>query len=216
MEKIVALVRVSTDKQTVENQEFAIKQKYPNTKIIWFREDDTSGTKKFKNRPILQDAIKTAKRLRVPLVVYSLSRLGRTYEVGEFLDSNKGKIQLDILDRPVIDHKLVGFDIAINKYEREVISERTKAALARIKNEGKPLGNLTNLDVVRVRGHATIKANADRYAKDIKDIIEGIKLSGVNTLQGIATALNNRGVKTYNDRVWYPTTIKNVMERALQ
>ena len=100
-------------------------------------EDDTSGTKKFKNRPILQDAIKTAKRLRVPLVVYSLSRLGRTYEVGEFLDSNKGKIQLDILDRPVIDHKLVGFDIAINKYEREVISERTKAALARIKNEGK-------------------------------------------------------------------------------
>ena len=45
MEKIVALVRVSTDKQTVENQEFAIKQKYPNTEIIWFREDDTSGTK---------------------------------------------------------------------------------------------------------------------------------------------------------------------------
>ena len=88
--------------------------------------------------------------------------------------------------------------------------------LARIKNEGKPLGNLTNLDVVRVRGHATIKANADKYAKDIKDIIEGIKLSGVNTLQGIATALNNRGVKTYNDKVWYPTTIKNVMERALQ
>ena len=154
--------------------------------------------------------------MRVPLVVYSLSRLGRTYEVGEFLDNNKGKIQLDILDRPVIDHKLVGFDIAINKYEREVISERTKAALARIKNEGKPLGNLTNLDVVRVRGHATIKANADKYAKDIKDIIEGIKLSGVNTLQGIATALNNRGVKTYNDKVWYPTTIKNVMERALQ
>ena len=97
-----------------------------------------------------------------------MSRLGRTYEVGEFLDSNKGKIQLDILDRPVIDHKLVGFDIAINKYEREVISERTKTALFRIKNEGKPLGNLTNLDVVRVRGHATIKYIFDGMRKTSK------------------------------------------------
>ena len=54
MNKIVALVRVSTDKQTVENQEFAIKKAYPNAEIIWFREDDTSGAKKFKNRPGLE------------------------------------------------------------------------------------------------------------------------------------------------------------------
>ena len=213
MEKIVALVRVSTDKQTVENQEFAIKQKYPNTKIIWFREDDTSGTKKFKNRPILQDAIKTAKRLRVPLVVYSLSRLGRTYEVGQFLEDNKGKIKLDVLDTPNLDDAIAGFHVAINRMERINISNRTRAALARLKAEGVDLGNLTNLAEVRVRGHATIKANADKYAKDIRDIIEGIKLSGIKTLQGIADALNNRGVKTYKDKVWYPTTVKNVLER---
>ena len=30
---------------------------------------------------------------------------------------------------------------------------------------------------------------------------------------GIADALNNRGVKTYKDRAWYPTTVKNVLER---
>ena len=47
----------------------------------------------------------------------------------------------------------------------------------RIKNEGKPLGNLTNLDVVRVRGNTDYQVQSDRYAKDIKDIIEGIKLS---------------------------------------
>ena len=97
--------------------------------------------------------------------------------------------------------------------ERINISNRTRAALARLKAEGKDLGNLTNLAEVRVRGHATIKANADKYAKDIRDIIEGIKLSGIKTLQGIADALNNRGVKTYKDRAWYPTTVKNVLER---
>ena len=72
--------------------------------------------------------------------------------------------------------------------ERINISNRTKAALARLKAEGVDLGNLTNLAEVRIRGHETIKANADKYAKDIKDIIEGIKLSGIKTFQGIADA----------------------------
>ena len=142
-----------------------------------------------------------------------MSRLGRTYEVGQFLEDNKGKIKLDVLDTPNLDDAIAGFHVAINRMERINISNRTRAALARLKAEGKDLGNLTNLAEVRVRGHATIKANADKYAKDIRDIIEGIKLSGIKTLQGIADALNNRGVKTYKDRAWYPTTVKNVLER---
>jgi len=143
-----------------------------------------------------------------------LSRLGRTYEVGQFLEDNKGKIKLDVLDTPNLDDAIAGFHVAINRMERINISNRTKAALQRLKAQGKQLGNQTNLDVVRLRGHATIKANADKYAKDIYDIIQGIKLSGVHTLQGIADALNNRGVKTFKDRVWYPSTIKNVLERV--
>ncbi|HAI45072.1 MAG TPA: hypothetical protein DCM40_46815, partial [Maribacter sp.] len=126
----------------------------------------------------------------------------------------KGKIVLDVLDTPNLDDAIAGFHVAINRLERINISNRTKAALARLKAEGVQLGNQTNLDVARVRGHETIKKNADQYAKDINDIIQGIKQSGINTLQGIADALNNRGVKTYQDRVWYPTSIKNVLERV--
>tara|TARA_X000001388_G_scaffold69717_1_gene58370 strand:- start:41 stop:715 length:675 start_codon:yes stop_codon:yes gene_type:complete len=214
MDKIVALVRVSTDKQTVENQEYAIKKAYPGTEITWFREDDTSGKKKLRNRPIFQDAVKTAKKLGVPLVAYSLSRLGRTWELQIFLEENKGKIQFHVLDT----NDLYGLEgqikILLSVQERKDIATRTKAALDRLKAEGKELGNRTNLDVVRIRGHEKIKSNADKYAKDINDIIQGIKLSGINTLQGIANALNNRGVKTFKDKVWYPTTIKNVLERG--
>ena len=212
--KIVALVRVSTDKQDVNNQKFAIEKKYPGYDIAWFEEPGISGAKKFRNRPELQAAIRLAKKSDCPLVVYSLSRLGRTYEVGQFLEDNKGKIKLDVLDTPNLDDAIAGFHVAINRMERINISNRTKAALQRLKAQGKQLGNQTNLDVVRLRGHATIKANADKYAKDIYDIIQGIKLSGVHTLQGIADALNNRGVKTFKDRVWYPSTIKNVLERV--
>ena len=104
------------------------------------------------------------------MVVYSLSRLGRTYEVGQFLEDNKGKIKLDVLDTPNLDDAIAGFHVAINRMERINISNRTKAALARLKAEGVDLGNLTNLAEVRVRGHARIKANADKYAKNIRDI----------------------------------------------
>tara|TARA_R100000773_G_C4197697_1_gene101239 strand:+ start:289 stop:933 length:645 start_codon:yes stop_codon:yes gene_type:complete len=214
MNKIVALVRVSTDKQTVENQEYAIKQAYKDTEIIWFKEDDTSGKKKLRNRPVFQEAVKTAKKLNVPLVAYSLSRLGRTWELQIYLEENKGKIQFHVLDT----NDLYGLEgqikILLSVQERKDIASRTKAALTRLKAEGVKLGNRTNLDEVRLRGHEKIKSNADKYAQNIKDIIQGIKLSGINTLQGIANALNNRGVKTYQDKLWYPTTIKNVLERG--
>ena len=94
MPKIVALVRVSTDKQDVNNQKFAIEKKYPGYDIEWFEEPGISGAKLLRNRPVFQDAVKTAKKLDVPLVAYSMSRLGRTYEVGQFLEDNKGKIKL--------------------------------------------------------------------------------------------------------------------------
>ena len=93
-----------------------------------------------------------------------MSRLGRTYEVGQFLEDNKGK-QLDVLDTPNLDDAIPGFHVLINRMER--ISQITKAPLQRLKAQERMLGNQTNLDVVRLRGHATIKANADKYAKDI-------------------------------------------------
>ena len=171
---IVALVRVSTDKQEVNNQKFAITKKYSDASITWFEEPGVSGAKKFQNRPVLQDAIRTAKKLRCPLVVYSLSRLGRTYEVGQFLETTN--IQVDVLDTPNLDDAIAGFHVAINRLERINISNRTKAALDRLKAEGKLLGNRTNLDVVRVKGHETSKANANQYAKNISEIYISISL----------------------------------------
>lgn len=212
MNKIVALVRVSTDKQDVNNQKHAIKNKYPHTDILWYEEPNVSGAKKFNNRPVLQQAIKEAKKLKCLFVVYSLSRLGRTYEVGQFLEENK-RMKIDVLDTPNIDDAIAGFHVAINRLERINISNRTKAALQRLKAEGKLLGNRTNLDIVRKKGHNTLKLNANLHAKNIEDIILAIKSTGISTYSGVARALNDRGVKTYRDKTWYPTTVKNILNR---
>ena len=60
---------------------------------------------------------------------------------------------------------------------------------------------------------ATVKAKADRHAEDVLPIIEDIWHSGTQTLGGIATALNERGILTMRKAKWYPATVKSLLSR---
>ena len=61
---------------------------------------------------------------------------------------------------------------------------------------------------------ATVKAKADRHAEDVLPIIEDIWHSGTQTLGGIATALNERGILTMRKAKWYPATVKSLLARS--
>jgi hypothetical protein len=56
---------------------------------------------------------------------------------------------------------------------------------------------------------------ADQRAVDILPVIRSIQTSGVKTLQGLADALNARGIQTARGGRWYPTTVRNVLRRKL-
>ena len=139
MKKGNALIRVSTDKQDSDNQKFAITRAHPDTDFTWFVavEDDVSGGLPWDKRPVLLDAIRSSRKNKIPLVVYSLSRLGRTSEIATFWEQNvvNKKIQVSVVDMPQLDDKMVGGIAWINSMERKVISERTKVAMSRIKEE---------------------------------------------------------------------------------
>lgn len=60
------------------------------------------------------------------------------------------------------------------------------------------------------------RAKADRFAAAILPVIEEIKRSGVTTLTDIADALNARNIRTARGRRWYPTTVKNILDRKRQ
>jgi hypothetical protein len=59
-----------------------------------------------------------------------------------------------------------------------------------------------------------IRAGADRFAAEMLPIIQGIRTSGIATNDGIAEALNARGVRTARGGRWYGQTVKNVRRRA--
>jgi len=145
---IYAYIRVSTDKQSVENQRFEIL-KYADTKkftIDKWVEETVSSRKKLESR-ILGDTLKQLQKKDI-LIVSEVSRLGRNLmEVMSILhtcmDSN---VQVHTVREKYelgnnINSKVLAFAFSLSaEIERQLISQRTKEALARKKSEGKKLG----------------------------------------------------------------------------
>lgn len=148
MSMIYGYIRVSTDKQTTENQRFEI-QKFANNQSIFIGEwieETISATKKLDNRKFGQLLKKMQKGDQ--LVVTELSRLGRNL-------MQIMKILHDCMEKDVkvftikeryelgdnINSKVLAFAFGLSaEIERNLISQRTKEALARRKAEGVILG----------------------------------------------------------------------------
>ncbi len=65
-----------------------------------------------------------------------------------------------------------------------------------------------------IRQPAGNREKADRFARDILPIIEQIRAAGATTLTDIADELNARQVRTARGRRWYPTTVRNILNRT--
>ena len=145
---IYGYIRVSTDKQTVENQRFEINQfAIKNNLVIekWI-EETISGTKEVDKRT-LGKLLKKTKKDDI-LICSELSRLGRSlFMIMEVLNfCMKKEVQIwTIKDNyrlgEDIQSKVLAFAFGLSaEIERNLISQRTKEALARKKAEGVILG----------------------------------------------------------------------------
>ncbi len=145
---IYGYIRVSTDKQTVENQRFEIEKFCFANKISIGRwiEETISGTRD-PNKRALGKLLKNLKEHDI-LLCSELSRLGRSlFMIMDILsDCMKRGIRVwTIKDNyklgSDISSKVLAFAFGLSaELERNLISSRTKDALARIKAEGRIIG----------------------------------------------------------------------------
>jgi DNA invertase Pin-like site-specific DNA recombinase len=102
---------------------------------------------------------------------------------------------------------------ALAEQERRMISERTKVALAAKKAQGAKLGNRTNLAEARAKAVVSTIASADAFALNVLPVIEQVKAQGITSYNGIAGALNVRGVRTARGGTWQAATVRNIILR---
>lgn len=145
---VYGYIRVSSDKQTVENQRFEINRFCENQHLSiegWI-EETISGTKSYNKRQL---GILLRKIQKDDIIVCSeLSRLGRNlFMIMEILNlcMNKECKVWTIKDNyrlgDDIQSKVLAFAFGLSaEIERNLISQRTKEALARKKAEGMVLG----------------------------------------------------------------------------
>lgn len=102
---------------------------------------------------------------------------------------------------------------ALAEKERRLISERTRSALAQRKAQGAQLGNRSNAAEAAALGRKVQIEEAAGFATNVLPIIESLRASGVRDLRGLASALNNRGVRTARGGRWHVSNVKNLVDR---
>ena len=101
---------------------------------------------------------------------------------------------------------------ALAEKERNLITERTKAALKAAKARGQALGN-PKLAEARAVAHARLRTDAGAFAATAAPAIREAQAAGAKTLRQIAAALNGRGIGTARGGKWAPQTVANVLRR---
>jgi DNA invertase Pin-like site-specific DNA recombinase len=209
-EKVIGYTRVSTDSQgangsSLEAQRLAIEQECKRRcwELVRIEEDILSGRNM--KRPGLQRALDACRSGEVAgVVVAKLDRLSRSLiDFAGLLEQARCEgwniVGLDLgVDLSTPSGELLASVMAsVAQWERRVISERTKTALA----------------VVKAKGEKTIGRKPSIPPKTAKRI-SGMRRRGM-TLQAICDTLNAEGVPTARGgALWRPTSLRAVLRAA--
>ena len=220
--RYVAYYRVSTDRQGRSGLGLDAQREAVTSYLnggSWTLLDELveveSGRKN--DRPKLAKALDLCRRKKATLVIAKLDRLARNVAfIANLMDAG---VDFVAVDMPEANRLTLHIMAAMAEHEAAMVSQRTKAALNAAKDRGRKLG----WSIPARRGEQVIasrsgvvenQVNADRFATNILPVIRDIERAGVTTLQGIAEALNARGIRTARGRQWYASTVRNLLDRA--
>ena len=226
--KFVAYFRVSTARQGRSGLGLAAQRTAVNglivangNKLIAEFQEVESG--KNRDRPKLTAALDHCRVTGATLVVAKMDRLSREANfIGALID---GDVDIRFCDFPTIPagpvgRLILGVMAQIAEFERGIISQRTKDALAVAKARGVKLGNprgaapLVKHRKRGIRNSLKVRlAKADGFAQRIAPIIENIRVAGVDTAAGLARALNERDIEAPRGGKWGATQVRRLLAR---
>jgi DNA invertase Pin-like site-specific DNA recombinase len=208
MPKFIAYYRVSTARQGasglgLDAQRETVARFIQAGELLAEFTEIESG-KKHTNRPQLAAALADCKKRKATLIIAKLDRLARNVHfISGLMES---KVEFVAVDMPVANRLTIHILAAVAEHEREMISQRTKAALSQAKLRGTRLGN-PNLAAARVRAAAT---NYSPPSAEVIEFIQKMRERG-ETFRAITAQLNDLHIKTGRGSVWYPKTVRALL-----
>ena len=211
----VAYYRVSTARQGksglgLEAQRMAVEGFLKGNSGRLVNEFTEVESGKVNTRPKLAEALSLCRRSGAKLVIAKLDRLSRN--AAFLLTLRDSSVEFVCCDMPQADRFTVGILALVAERERDMISARTKAALAAAKARGTVLGNPrlrpgTNTQVAR-EAKAAAK---ERWLSDIYLVVQNARQLG-GSLGAAADILNTRGERTRRGGKWTPIAVKRVLD----
>lgn len=206
----VGYIRVSTDRQLssglgLEAQRASIEDyaSRQGREVVQVYVEVESG--RLKDRPQLNAALAHCRRTKATLVIAKLDRLARNVAfVSALMETGT---EFVAVDAPFANKLMIHVLAAVAEFEREQISERTKAALAAARARGVKLGTHG-----KVLG-ALKRAQADHYAEQVRPAFIEAQEAGCRTLRGYAAHLTQNGVPTASGGLWHPSNVASLIAR---
>src|SRR5882672_3202147 len=203
--KFIGYLRVSTEKQGlsglgIEAQRKAIEDYLNGGRWELLAEYVEIESGKRSDRPELAKALAQSKATGATLVIAKLDRLSRNVAfISNLMESG---VEFVAADMPMANRLTVHILAAVAEHEREMISQRTKAALAAAKVRGVELGRYGKTVLAPRNRSAAVKR-----ARDLLPILAELEACGITTTRAIAQALNDRGVLTPAGKHWHQTSV---------
>lgn len=233
----VAYYRVSTDQQGVsglglEAQREAVARYVASVRGHLVEEFEEVESGKKNNRPQLAAALAACRLRRAILVIAKLDRLARNVAfISHLMDAG---VEFVACDNPNATRLTIHVLAAVAEHEREMISQRTKAALAVVKaaiardggwtarRSGRRITSLGGPNLIpgagaRAGAYRARRAKskiADERANDVRPYLDAALTAGCNSLRELARALNARGIPAPRGGEWTATQVSRAMARS--
>lgn len=216
MPDFVAYYRVSTDRQGesglgLDAQRAAVARHLgaghvgAGRLVAEFQEVESG--RRHTNRPQLAAAVALCRRTGATLLIARLDRLARNVAfVAGLMDSG---VEFVAADMPHANRLTVHILAAVAEHERELISQRTRAALAEARKRGTRLGNPRWQDSLpRARAARQIAPPPPNVVEIMREQREKGR-----TLRAIADHLNGLGIPSPRGGRWYNERVRAILAR---
>jgi DNA invertase Pin-like site-specific DNA recombinase len=216
--RFVAYYRVSTAKQGRSGLGLQAQRKgvedYLNggswTLAAEFTEIESG--KRDTNRPKLAEAMKLCRMTGATLVIAKIDRLSR--DAHFLIGLQKAGVDFVAADMPNANRLTVGIMALLAQEEREMISRRTREALAAAKARGTKLGGWRGGPIQDTKAAtAGLQRKAEAFAAEVGPMVVELRGQGLS-LQRIADTMTERGMFTPRRTKWTATAVLNLLRRV--